>query len=601
MDALEKQTLQKLPPHDLDAEQSLLGSILLANEMLHEISQICGPEMFYKSSGQKLLKAMQEVSLRGEPIDLITLKDQLVTNGTLDDVGGQSFIAQLVDIVPTGANAVYYARIVREKYIARRLLNMSLEVATKCYEEHTAVPDLIDIVQNRVLEVSSQSNNGNIVPMVDLMQGSYGRFQKWNDQKGHLIGIPSGFYDLDNIKGGFMNGELIILAARPSMGKTTLALDIACNIAKNTGTPTAFISLEMTREQLSDRMLSAESGVSIDDIRRSNLSQDDWDRIAQASNILSKIPLIIYDHSSLTAAQLIPLCKSLKIRFNIGAIFIDYLQLLRSGDKYIDSNTNMTTRITEVSRLLKALPKELNVPVIALSQLSRGVEQRSDKRPQLSDLRESGCLSGDTGVYLPIEGAWLPIKKLVGRKNTRVLSYNTISDKLTIAEVSACFSTGYRETFLLTTKSHKRIRATANHRFLSSIGWKRLDQLEVGEYIAHPDYISGSLVWTQVANIEIFSRFMQTYDLTVPKYHNFVAEHLIVHNSIEQDADVVLFMFRPEVYFGESHQGEAEVFFGKNRNGPLGNFFLYFQKETTHFLNYDKRHENTNPFSPGDD
>lgn len=446
MEKLTKKSLEKLPPFDLETEQAVLGAILLDNTAIFKALEIFDPSDFYRPSHQKIFEAMLRLNERGDVIDLLLLRDELERRHELEDVGGPAYLVSLVDAVPTAANIEFHARIVHEKAIARKLLTASIEIATRCYDNAEDVNDILEDAEQKVFEISEGRIKQGFTPLSEIVKDGFEKIEELSVRKSLVTGVPTGFVELDEMTSGLQPSDLIVVAARPSMGKTSLCLNIAQHIGVHEKKPTAIFSLEMSKEQLGIRLLCAEARLNSHDVRIGNIQDDDWERLAHASEILSQAPIYIDDTPALSILEMRAKAKRLKMEKGLEAVIVDYLQLMQPRVR----RENRQQEITEISRSLKTLAKELHVPVIALSQLSRAVEQRTDKRPQLSDLRESG--------------------------------------------------------------------------------------------------------------------------------------------AIEQDADVVMFIYRPDVYFNDAPEGVAEIIIGKQRNGPIGTIQLAFIKEYTRFENLDAHH-----------
>ncbi len=482
MEKIAQKSLEKLPPHNIEAEQAVLGAILLDNTAILRALEIFNPEDFYRKSHEKIFKAMLELNERGDVIDLLLLRDELDRRKQIDEIGGPAYLAALVDQVPTAANIEFHARLVHEKAIARRLLNASIELVTRCYDEAEDVEELLGDAEQHIFSISEGKVKKAFTPIKEIVKANYELIEELAEKQSLITGIPSGFVDLDHVTSGFQDADLLILAARPAMGKTSFCLNVAQHIGVREQVPVAIFSLEMSKEQLGMRLMCAEARLNSHDVRIGNLQEEDWERIAHASEIIANAPLYIDDTPAMSIVEMRAKSKRLKLDKGLGMVIVDYLQLMQPRSK----RENRQQEITEISRSLKTLAKELNVPVLALSQLSRAVESRTDKRPQLSDLRESGCLSGETPIYLPDQGAYVPIRTLVGKQDFSILSLNSKTWKLETALVSRAFSTGEKPIFRLTTQLGRTLRATGNHKFLTIFGWKRLDELDEGEQIALP-------------------------------------------------------------------------------------------------------------------
>lgn len=446
MEKLTKKSLEKLPPFDVEAEQAVIGAILLDNDAIYKALEIFVPTDFYRPSHRKIFEAMLRLNEREDVIDLLLLRDELERQQELDDVGGPAYLASLVDVVPTAANIEFHAKIVHEKSIARRLLNASIGIATRCYDDAEDVNHILEDAEQEIFEISEGRIKQGFTPLSEIVKEGFEKIEELSVRKSLVTGVPTGFLELDEMTSGFQPSDLIILAARPAMGKTSFCLNIAQHVGVREQLPTAIFSLEMSKEQLGIRLLCAEARLNSHDVRIGNIQDDDWERLTHASEILSKAPIYIDDTPALSILEMRAKAKRLKMEKGLETVIVDYLQLMQPRAR----RENRQQEITEISRSLKTLAKELHVPVIALSQLSRAVEQRTDKRPQLSDLRESG--------------------------------------------------------------------------------------------------------------------------------------------AIEQDADVVMFIYRPDVYFDDAPEGVAELIIGKQRNGPIGAVQLAFIKEYTRFENLDVRH-----------
>jgi replicative DNA helicase len=383
-----------IPPQNIEAEESLLSAILVDNTALLEVVETLSAADFYRTAHQKIYEAITGLFDKAEPIDLVTLNNHLKEKGHLEAVGGAAFLARLVDVVPLAANAQHYARIVHDKAVLRRLIEKANAISKRCFQEQGPTDEIVDFAENAIFEVADQKARQAFYPLSKLIDVNIDFLEEKQKNKSLVTGVPTGFGQLDNLTSGLQASDLIILAARPSMGKTALALNIARNAAVEAGVPVAVFSLEMSKEQLSLRLLCSEARIDSSRLRSGFFSMEDWQRLTDAAGVLSAAPIFIDDSASLTAMEVRAKARRLKMDKNIGLIVIDYLQLMqgRAGAERRD------LEISEISRSLKALAKEINLPVIALSQLNRMLEQRNDRRPRLSDLRESGALEQDADV-----------------------------------------------------------------------------------------------------------------------------------------------------------------------------------------------------------
>ncbi len=391
---------EKLPPQSIEAEQSLLGGLMLDKEAILKVVDFLQPRDFYKGIHQEIYSAMQELFEKNEPIDLLSLVNRLKDKGKLEEVGGNSYLTELINAVPTATNVLNYAKIVQRKRILRDLIGASHDIGLMGYAEDQDVDELLDKAESKIFSIAQKSLTQNFVAIKDTLEEAFERVDKLSKHGGELRGLPTGFTDLDNILAGFQKSDLIILASRPSMGKSALAVDIARNIAARQKVPVGIFSLEMSKDQVVDRLIAAQAGVDLWRLRTGRLSSEgadnDFARIQQALGVLSETPIYIDDAASANILQMRGLARRLQADKGLGLIVVDYLQLMEPR------NPAATTvqQVTEISRSLKGLARELNIPVLAVSQLSRSVEFRSPPRPRLSDLRESGSLEQDADVVL---------------------------------------------------------------------------------------------------------------------------------------------------------------------------------------------------------
>ncbi|MFH1980515.1 MAG: replicative DNA helicase [Pseudomonadota bacterium] len=387
-------SLHHVPPQSLEAEESILSAILIDNEVLFDVVEVLSPDDFYKTKNRLIFTAIIELFSKNEPVDLVTLSNALQTTGELSNVGGAAYLAEMVDKVPAAANAVHYARIVHDKACLRRLIEKSNAVIKRCYADQGDVDDVLNYAESAIFEISENKIKPAFYPIGKLIESNIDMLEERQGNKALITGVPTGYGKLDHMTAGLQGSDLVILAARPSMGKTALALNIARNAAVEGHVPTAVFSLEMSKEQLSLRMLCAEARIDSSRLRSGFFSRDDWVKLTDAAGVLSEAPIYIDDAPDLSAMTIRAKARRLKMDKDLGLIFIDYLQLMRGQG----NQERRDLEISDISRSLKILAKELNVPVVALSQLNRKLEERSDKRPQLSDLRESGALEQDADV-----------------------------------------------------------------------------------------------------------------------------------------------------------------------------------------------------------
>lgn len=391
--------LDKIPPQNLEAEMAVLGSMLLDEEAIAVAIDSLGGDSFYKDSHRKIFEAILALYNANKAVDLITLTDELKNSGALDQVGGVSFLAALTNSVPTAANINHYVNIVKEKSILRTLINNATKIVSLCYESEDNIDQVVDSAEKFIFEVTNRKMQGSYLPIKEIVRDSIETIDKLYQKKAHVTGIPTGYIDFDMKTAGLQASDLIVIAGRPSMGKSALAIGIAEYAGIMEKIPLAIFSLEMSKEQLVQRMLCAHARVDAHNVRTGYLATSDWPRLTAAAGKLSEAPIFIDDTPAISVMELRAKARRLKAQQNIELIILDYLQLMRGSS----TNTeNRQQEISEISRSLKALARELGVPLIAISQLSRAVESRTDHRPQLSDLRESGAIEQDADVVVLI-------------------------------------------------------------------------------------------------------------------------------------------------------------------------------------------------------
>jgi len=388
--------LEKLPPYNLEAEQAVLGSMMLDKEAVYVAIEMLGSEDFYKEAHQLIFSAILSLEAAGQPIDMITLTEELHRQNNIEKIGGVGYIAEVANIVPTAANIRHYAEIVEEKTILRKMIRVSTNIANRCYEDQEDTYELLDNAEKLILEIAENRNFSGLIPIKQVLGSTLEKIEYLAGNKGNITGVPSCFADLDNMTSGWQASDLIILAARPAMGKTSFGLNIAQNAAIREKTPVAIFSLEMSQEQLVQRLMSSEAMIDQHKLRTGRLLDEEWVRLTRAAQPLSTAEIYIDDTPAISVLELRAKARRLKAEKGLGLIIIDYLQLMHNGRR----EENRQQEISEISRSLKALARELNVPVIALSQLSRAVEQTQDKRPALSHLRESGALEQDADLVM---------------------------------------------------------------------------------------------------------------------------------------------------------------------------------------------------------
>jgi replicative DNA helicase len=476
----------RVPPHNLEAEASVLGSLMLDRNAVVRVADFLRPDDFYLDHHAQVYRAALNLYDRADPIDLLTLAAELEKMRVLERIGGQAFLAELESGVPTAANVEYYGHLVEEAATKRKLISAGGRITALGFDESTPANQALDTAEGVIFNIAEGRITQDFVALKDILKATWDQIEQTHKDQSVLSGVPSGFSDLDAKTGGFQKSDLIIIAARPGVGKTAMALNVAQHASIQYKIPVAIFSLEMSEQQLVTRLLCSEASVDSYRLRTGLLKDAEWPRIAQAMGALSEAQIYIDDSPSVSVLEMRTKARRLKSANNLGLIIVDYLQLMQGRNA-----ENRVQEVSDISRSLKSLARELQIPVIACSQLSREPEKRTDHRPQLADLRESGCLAAETPVYLPDLGTYKPISELVGKVGFRVLGLNTESWKLEPHVVTDAFSTGRKPVFRLTTQRGNSVRATANHKFLTIDGWRRLDELSVGVRVALPRSLSG--------------------------------------------------------------------------------------------------------------
>ena len=760
-DNISSDSLVKSVPANLEAERAVLGSLLIDPDALIKVANFLRAEDFYRERHGWIYEAMLALNERREPIDFVTLQDELERREQLSEIGGPAYISDLSTSTPTSIYVDHYARIVERTALLRRLIAGAGKIVELAYDESQDANQVLERAEQIIFGISESRVHRDLTPIHSVMQDVINRLDFLSRNQDTLMGVSTGFHAMDKLLGGFQQSDLIIVAARPGMGKSSLALSVAQKAAQNLNARVAIFSLEMSSEQLVQRLLAMETRIDSHRLRLGQIYDDEWAILLEVANSLANSQVFIDDTPGASVSDIRTKARRLYAEHGLDLLIIDYMQLMtgQSGSR----NENRQQEISYISRSLKELARELNVPVVALSQLSRAVESRADKRPMLSDLRESGCLTGDSLVTL-CDGQRIPIAKLCGKAGFNVFSLNPETLKLEHAIVTNAFCTGEKQVFTLQTQLGRSIRATANHKFLTIEGWKRLDQIKLGERIALPRHVevntnakmsydqlallghmigvgcmtygkspraaiyyatssarlavdvqtlllriginsrvvrwgqgekgqdqyhvivsgipdctnfcrsigavgayktegirsvsafldgkvantnrdvlpkeiwrlyvkpvmkengishrelhkriayagatifkqnvsreraakvaeaidstelrnlaTSDVYWDQVASIDPDGT-EPVYDLTVPDNHNFVANNIIVHNSIEQDADVVMFIYREDYYIEDTdRQNIADIIVAKHRHGSTGTVSLYFRKELTQF------------------
>ncbi|MEO0456273.1 MAG: replicative DNA helicase [Cyanobacteria bacterium P01_A01_bin.114] len=473
--------MDRLPPQNIEAEEAILGGVLLDPEAIGRVTEILVPEAFYIGAHREIYQAALELQHRGQPTDLMTIGSWLKDKGVLEKIGGQAKLAQLVDRTISAANIDQYGKLVMEKYTRRKLIQIGGDIAQFGYETDVSLEQILDQSEQKLFGITQDRPQKGLTATADILTDTFSDIEERS--LGMVMpGLSCGFYDLDAMTQGFQRSDLIIAAGRPAMGKTSFVLNVARSIAGGHKQPVAVFSLEMSKQQLVYRLLSSEAQIESGRLRTGRIAQHEWEPLGHAISSLSQLPIFIDDTPNIAVTEMRSKCRRLQAENGgaLGLILIDYLQLMEG------TSDNRVQELSKITRSLKGLARELNVPIISLSQLSRGVESRTNKRPMMSDLRESGCLSGDTLITLAQSGRQVPISQLVGQTGFEVWALNENTYKLERATATKAFSTGIKPIFKLTTRLGRTIRATGNHPFRTFEGWQRLDALTPGDRLALP-------------------------------------------------------------------------------------------------------------------
>lgn len=661
--------LEKSLPSSPETERAVLGAILLDNNTILQCVGELKSDDLYSPIHRQIYRAMLNLFENGESIDPIKIGEELKKESSLESLGGIASITNLTYGLPHNSNLKDYIRIILEKSKTRQLIKYCNETVAKALQEDTAVSEILDNHEQELYNLRFKENKSGFVDAHTIAQTNYERvvqFAQTAKDNNALLGVSTGFKELNRMLNGLQKTDLILVGGRSSMGKTSLTLDFARNaVADDPESIIAVFSLEMSKEQCVDRMICAEALVDSNRYKQGWLTKEEWDKLREAKTKISK-HIFVDDEAYLTPLSLKAKARRLKTdKKRLDLIVVDYLQLM-NGSKKSESRQQ---EVSQISRELKQIAKELNVPIVALSQLSRAPEARNPPKPMMSDLRESGCLVGESLITMAETGERIPIKNLVGKSGFYVWALNEQNWKIEKGLVTNAFSTGEKTVFKLKTQLGREIRATANHKFLSFDGWKRLDELQIGERIAIPreiknesnqtmsndelallghligdgcalprhaiqyttpqkelgvivvpamqaikmsarqmmlnaetaycgtslykqnlsraranrfahivksqellDLSTSDIYWDSISSISVDGK-EEVFDLTVKDLHNFEVNGVIAHNSLEQDADVVMFVYRAEYYEKqktEENKGVAEIIVAKQRNGPTG-------------------------------
>ncbi|MFB9376066.1 replicative DNA helicase [Kineococcus gynurae] len=480
---------ERMPPQDIAAEQGVLGGMMLSKDAIADVVEVLKGVDFYRPAHELIYEAILDLYGRGEPADPVTVSAELTNRNELARVGGTPYLHDLISTVPTAANAGFYARIVRERAVLRRLVEAGTRIVQMGYgADGGDVDAIVNSAQAEVYAVTEKRVKEDYAPLGDIIEAAIDEIEASSHRGEGMVGVPTGFADLDQLTNGLHPGQMIVIAARPAVGKSTLGLDIARAASIKHGLASVIFSLEMGRNEISMRLLSAEARIPLQNMRKGTMREEDWTKLARTMGSVSEAPLYIDDSPNMSLMEIRSKCRRLKQKADLKLVIVDYLQLMTSG-KRVESRQQ---EVSEFSRALKLLAKEIEVPVIALSQLNRGPEQRTDKKPQMSDLRESGCLTASTRVLRADTGAETTMGDLfaAGARDVPVWSLDD-SLRYVRRHLTHVFSTGTKPVLRLRTTSGKVVRATANHPFLTYEGWTALGDLAIGQRIGVPRHVPG--------------------------------------------------------------------------------------------------------------
>ncbi|MHB8191082.1 MAG: replicative DNA helicase [Ferrimicrobium sp.] len=574
----------RMPPHSIEAEESLVGAMLLSRDAITEAVEVVTDTDFFKPSLRHVYHALWELYAAGEPTDVVSVAEYLRRDGTLDQVGGTEGLVVLQASTPAIASAARYAEIVKDYSLLRRLIHAATEIAEQAYSLPSDVRQVVDFAEARIFDVAKGNNKESAANIRDVLYEALEQLEELYGRGGaEGSGLSTGFRDLDEKLSGLHRSNLLIVGARPGMGKTSFALSMASNVAAAADEPVLIFSLEMSKIEIGQRLLAGEARVDSMKIRSGRLAEREWDRIAHAAGRLTTRKIFIDDDPNITVLDIRARARRLKATEGLSLVVVDYLQLM-SSRRNVESRQ---VEVSEISRGLKLLARELDVPVVALSQLSRNLENRADKRPQLADLRESGCVSWETRVTMA-DGADQEIGWLWahGISHFPIVSI-TPDGNPTTAVANRVVATGVRSLYRVTFEDGGCLNATAHHPILTEQGYVPLSDLTpklkvVG--VALPPRGTGHVAIAPTLQTRHVTKITPighelVFDIEVPETHAFVADGLVVHNSLEQDADVVMFIYRDEAYRADSpDRGIAEIVISKHRNGPTGTVHLAFME-----------------------
>ncbi|CAN0332185.1 unnamed protein product [Ectocarpus sp. 6 AP-2014] len=582
MSNLESSNLESVLPYNLLAEKLVLGSILTIPEAILLVSEKLPIEAFYLETHQIIYKALLILYAEGKTIDYINLITWIQDNGFLLKIGGANILLDLLNQINRLTDLDEYIALIYEKYLRRSLIKLGEELIENGYLTEIPLETIFTKLEQSFFLLSENKSKQHLISVEEGLQQIVKEIEE-GLRIPKLPGLKTTFIEFDIITQGFQNSDLIIIAGRPSMGKTAFAFNLAKNIAQNHNTGVVFFSLEMTREQLLYRLLASEVEITNTRLRASSIKETEWLKINTKVSELSKLKLFIDDTPNLSVGEIKLKIKTIDLESSkyVSLIVIDYLQLLEG----VDQNTNRVQELSKITRALKKLARDLNLPIIVLSQLSRNVESRVNKRPILADLRESGCINFLREKYLT---------KIKGGKNFIFCWTGNSIEKQKILNLKL---TGQKPIYKLESNLGLILLITSNHKILTNKGWKKIDQLVKNNFIGAKlligfkslaDFRKSSITWEKINKIKYF-QLAPVYDLHISNYSNYLHNHLVIHNSIEQDADVVIMLYRDDYYNKEtSKKNIIEIIIAKHRNGPIGSTTLSFDPKYLRFFNLKK-------------
>nr|BDA98927.1 DNA replication helicase [Chroomonas debatzensis] len=583
-------------PHNYFAEQIILAHILLNSTNLTLIFNRLNPEVFYIYSHKCIYTAAFNLYTQGQVVNITSVSDKLEEIGVLETIGGSRVLLELVNIVVPSCDLDQYIVILTDKYLRRALIAIAHKISKLGYNTFYSVESLFETAEQMLFSLTQIKPKFGLLPASEVLLETFLEMEKKSNH-GVLAGLSTGFFDLDLLTQGFQKSDLIILAGRPSMGKTAFALNLGRNIAELQPFPVAIFSLEMSRQQIIYRFLSTESQIINSRLRSGRITRTEWGLVSKAIEYLATLNIYLDDTPNTSLVDISSKLTRLRSTYGeIGLTIIDYLQLIT--DTY--GKNNRVQELSRITRNLKMLAREFDFPLLVLSQLSRTVESRANKRPLLADLRESGCLAGGSSIYINSLDRFLTIGQLLTKRSSYIVSKSCFSLQTKLSYIRKTFSTGFKSTYILTILGGYKLQLTLTHKLLTTKGWLPLQNLVPRSLVAIFDRYNfpkaldchlvlsstRSSIFTYVLSINL-SKSIKVYDLSIPELYNFVSNDLFVHNSIEQDADLVLMLYRDNYYSpARETKNVTEIIIAKHRNGPTGTISLIFDPTIASFTNF---------------